>query len=171
MPDTRTPEWVLIRQQERAARPRQPPPERAWPPSAFHDPTNRALRVRVPPRPGAGDGQALFRKPPQQPSRPTPGALTPGRTKISTTLDASALLDVPVPDGKPRVVLAIQGPDRIITASVSAKSMRRVQKAIRDAGADNVTLVLQGHLAANDAIAEAGLSVQPRAAKPPSNPG
>ena len=38
--------------------------------------------------------------------------------------------------------------------------------AIREVGADNTALVLQGRLAAGDVIAEAGLSAQPKA-KPP----
>jgi hypothetical protein len=62
--------------------------------------------------------------------------------------------------------LRIRLPERTITAEVAAKSLRKAQTAIRDTRADNIALVLQGHLVAGDVIAEAGLSAQPRATKP-----
>jgi len=37
------------------------------------------------------------------------------------------------------------------------------QTAIRDTGADNIALVLQGLLVAGDRVAEAGLAAQPKA--------
>jgi hypothetical protein len=50
-------------------------------------------------------------------------------------------------------------------AEIAAKSLRRAHAAIREAGADNIALVLQGHLII-DAIVEAGLAAQPKTAKP-----
>jgi hypothetical protein len=66
------------------------------------------------------------------------------------------------------VSLRIRLPDHTLTAEIAANSLRKAQMAIREAGADNnnVTLVLQGHLAAGDVITRAGLSSQPKAAKP-----
>jgi hypothetical protein len=68
------------------------------------------------------------------------------------------------------VTLRIRLPDRTITAEIAAKSLRKAQTAIREAGADNIALVLQGQLIAGDVIAEAGLSAQPKAAKPAPAP-
>jgi hypothetical protein len=62
--------------------------------------------------------------------------------------------------------LRIRLPGRTLTADIAAKSLRKAQTAIRDAGADNIVLVLQGHLIAGDVIAEAGLAAQPKTAKP-----
>jgi hypothetical protein len=55
-----------------------------------------------------------------------------------------------------------------LTAEVGAKSLRRAQAAVRDDGADNIALVLQGRLITGDTIVEAGLAAQPKTAKPPS---
>ena len=39
------------------------------------------------------------------------------------------------PDGKPRVILRIRLPDRKLSADIAAKSLRKAQEAIREAGA------------------------------------
>jgi hypothetical protein len=96
---------------------------------------------------------------------PRPGALTASRLKVTTTLDAAELAAVRAPNGKPRITLRIRLPDRILTADIAAKSLRKAQTAIRDAWTDNVVPALQGHLVAGDVIAEAGLSAQIKAAK------
>jgi hypothetical protein len=57
--------------------------------------------------------------------------------------------------------LLIRVPDRTGTAEIAAKSLRKAQSAI-EAGADNLALVLQGHLVAGDRVAEAGLSALPK---------
>ena len=97
---------------------------------------------------------------------PRRGTLTASRLKVITTLNAAELAAIPAPEGKPRITLRIRLPDRTITADVAAKSLRKAQTAIREQGAANIALVLQGQLAAGDGIAEAGLSAQPKAAKP-----
>jgi hypothetical protein len=85
-----------------------------------------------------------------------PGTLTATRLKVTTTLNAAELLAVPVPVGKPRVTLRIRLlPDRALTAEIAAKSLRRALRAIREAGADDIALVLQGHMTAGDTIAQA----------------
>jgi predicted O-methyltransferase YrrM len=53
----------------------------------------------------------------------------------------------------------------VVTADVAAKSLRKAQAAIREAGVDGVAVILQGALAAGDEITEAGLSAQPKAPK------
>jgi hypothetical protein len=59
------------------------------------------------------------------------------------------------------VILRILLPDRKLSADIAAKSLRKAQAAIREAGADAVALVL----VEGDVIAEAGLSAQPKTAK------
>jgi hypothetical protein len=44
-----------------------------------------------------------------------------------------------------------------VTADLSTKSIRRAVKALQEHGPDNITLVLQGALAANNHLDEAGL--------------
>ncbi len=73
------------------------------------------------------------------------------------------LLAVPAPDGQPRVRLRIRLPDRKLSVDIAAKSLRKAQAAIREAGADAIALALQGCLVEGDVIAEAGLSAQPGA--------
>jgi hypothetical protein len=89
---------------------------------------------------------------------PRPGTLTAQRLKVTAVLDATELLSINAPDGKPRITLRIRLPERTLTADIASKSLRKAQTAIRDAGADNLALVLQGRLIAGDVIAEAGLS-------------
>jgi hypothetical protein len=52
--------------------------------------------------------------------------------------------------------LRIRLPDHTITAEIAAKSLRKAQTSIREAGADNIALMLQGPLIAGDVIADAG---------------
>ncbi len=98
--------------------------------------------------------------------RPAP-QLTASRLKVTTILNADELLGIAAPDGAPRVVLRVQLPDRTVTADVAAKSVRKAQAAIREAGADSVAVILQGQLTADDRIADAGLSAQLKAPNPP----
>jgi hypothetical protein len=88
------------------------------------------------------------------------------KLKVTTLLRADELLAVPAPDGQPRVVLKVKLTDRVLTADLAAKSVRKVQAAVRANGADNVAVVLQGVLV-GDAIAEAGLSAQLKVPKEP----
>jgi hypothetical protein len=99
---------------------------------------------------------------------PRPGTLTAGRLKVTLVLNATELLGITAPEGKPGVVLRIRLPERTLTADIAAKSLRKAQTAIRDIGADNIALVLQGRLTAGDVIAEAGLRAQPKAKPTPT---
>jgi hypothetical protein len=66
------------------------------------------------------------------------------------------------PDGKPLVILRIRLPDRKLGTDIAAKSLRKAQTAISEAGADAIALVLRGCLVEGDVIAEAALSAQPK---------
>jgi hypothetical protein len=98
-----------------------------------------------------------------------PDTLNATRLKVSVVLDPAELSAIPVPEGKPRVTLHITLPNRILFADVAAKSLRKAQAAIRNAGADSVVPILQGHLIAGDVIAEAGLTAQPKTKPTPRN--
>jgi hypothetical protein len=91
-----------------------------------------------------------------------------GSLKAVAVLDPAELLDVVVPEGKPRLVLGIRLPNgSSFTADLNAKSVRRAIAAIREHGADTVAVILQGKLEASRII-DAGLSAQLKAAKPAS---
>jgi hypothetical protein len=90
--------------------------------------------------------------------------LNAGKLKVTCVLKAEELLTVPAPEGQPRVVLQIQLPDRTLRADIATKSLRKTQASIRELGANGVACILQGSLV-GDAITDAGLSAQPRAAK------
>jgi hypothetical protein len=80
---------------------------------------------------------------------------TAARLKVTTRLNEAEVLTITSPKGKPRVTSPIRLPDRTVTAEIASKSLRKTQTAIRDVGADNIALVLQGRLIADDVIAEA----------------
>jgi hypothetical protein len=88
-----------------------------------------------------------------------------GPLKVVAILNAAELLDLTVPDGKPRFVLTVRLPDGAVTADLAAKSVRRAIAAVREHGPENVAAIVQGRLSGNS-IAEAGLSVQPKGPKP-----
>jgi hypothetical protein len=90
--------------------------------------------------------------------------LTAAKLKCTLVLKADELLTIPAPDGKPRVALRIKLPDRVLSADIAAKYLRRAQAAIKDLGAENVAVILQGNLV-GDAIADAGLSAMPKGAR------
>jgi hypothetical protein len=91
--------------------------------------------------------------------------LTASRLKCTVVLRADELLTQAAPDGMPRIVLKIKLPDRVLSADIVSKSLRRVQATIRELGNENVACLLQGNLIANDVISDAGLSAQPRVKK------
>jgi hypothetical protein len=97
---------------------------------------------------------------------PPARALTAPRLKVTMVLNAAELLNVPTPDTKPRINLNIILPDRTVTADIAAKSLRKAQATIRETGAENVAVILQGHLIAGDVVAEAGLTAQPKITRP-----
>ena len=88
-----------------------------------------------------------------------------GPLKVVAVIDPAELLDVPVPDGKPRVELTIRLPQGSVTADLSAKSVRRAIAMVREHGPEAVAAIVQGRLSGSQ-IAEAGLSVQPKGPKP-----
>ena len=136
------PETLLIRRQEDEAARKRRLPLQHWPSS----PRALAPRMRVQPPPLLSLGRE--KSPPLQ----LPGTLTASRLKITTMLNAAELLAIKPPHDQQRVTLRVQLPDRTITAEAAAKSLRKAQTAIREAGADAILLMLQGHLVAGDRV-------------------
>lgn len=86
--------------------------------------------------------------------------------KITIVLDPAEVASIPTPEGKPRCLVRISVAGRVVSADLNAKSLRKVIATIRENGPENVAVILQGKLGANDEILEAGLSAQPRTVKP-----
>jgi hypothetical protein len=84
--------------------------------------------------------------------------------KVAIILNPAELLDLAVRDGQSRILLIIVVGENRYTADLAAKSVRRAVTAIRENGADGVSVVLQGRLIGT-AITDAGLSAQPKVAK------
>jgi hypothetical protein len=80
--------------------------------------------------------------------------------KATLVLDPAQVLALSAPDGKPRCLVRINVGSRTIVADLNAKSVRKGIATIREAGVDNCTVILQGKLAADNSLAEAGLSIQ-----------
>jgi hypothetical protein len=91
--------------------------------------------------------------------------LSTAKLKVTCGLQPQEILKISVPHDKPRVVLTVRLPDRVLTAELAAKSVRKAQQTIRDAGAENVFAMLQGTLI-GDAITDAGLVAQVKTPKP-----
>ena len=85
--------------------------------------------------------------------------------KVTIVLNPAELIALPVPDGSPRVILKIAASGRTITADIAAKSLRKAQATIREAGADGCAAIIQGKLEANNVVTEAGLVAQIKMAK------
>ena len=86
--------------------------------------------------------------------------LTAKSLKVTIILPPVEVLALTAPDGKPRCIVSIQVAGRTLTADLNAKSVRKAIATIREAGVDAVACILQGKLEANNALADAGLSVQ-----------
>ena len=82
--------------------------------------------------------------------------------KATIVLSPTDVLTLSAPDGKPRCIVRVNVGSRTITADLNAKSVRKAIATICESGAENVACILQGKLDANNALADAGLSVQLR---------
>ena len=86
--------------------------------------------------------------------------------KTTLVLDAASFAGLKVPDGQPKVAIEVKVGDRKVTASVNAKSVRKVAATIAEHGPDMVAVILQGLLAPDNTLAEAGLVAQVKQPKP-----
>jgi hypothetical protein len=65
-----------------------------------------------------------------------------------------------------RALMEITVEGRRLRASLSTKSVRKVINIVKEHGVEHVTVLIQGRLMRDDEIAEAGLTAQPKIAKP-----
>ena len=96
--------------------------------------------------------------------------LTARSIKATLVLAADEILALSAPDGQPRCIVKVNvAGARTITADLNAKSVRKAVATIREAEPENVTCILQGKLAADNTLLDAGLSVQLKnRAEPPA---
>lgn len=90
--------------------------------------------------------------------------LTVRTIKLTAVLDPAqpARLDAPI--GQPRITVDIAMGERVLTASLNGKSLRKAIATLRDGG--DYACILQGKLApSGNTIEEAGLAVQAKAPK------
>ena len=89
--------------------------------------------------------------------------LTGKALKVTIVLNPAEVSALPVPNGTPRVILKIAVGGRTVTADIAAKSLRKAQATIAEAGADGCAALIQGKLdrqGGADVVAEAGLVAQ-----------
>jgi hypothetical protein len=90
------------------------------------------------------------------------------KLKITCMLDAAPFvrLGVPPDDAPPRTSLIVAVGDRRLSVDLATKSVRKAVKSLLENGEQDVVLLLQGTLAADNHVEEAGLVAQVKA-KPP----
>jgi hypothetical protein len=162
----RTPEDLLIAQQEAAARPRQPQRDYAWPASALYDPTfvrtppGSRLPMRAP-RTHIRVAQKRWPNSRKEGAMPT-ATVTAKSAKVVIVVDAQTVMNISCPEGgSARTLLTVKLPDRTVRADLASKSIRRVQALIDEHGVDGVACVLQGRLVAGgggDQLVDVGIS-------------
>jgi hypothetical protein len=91
--------------------------------------------------------------------------LTATKLKVTLVLRGDELLTVPAVEGQARTILKVRVPDRVVSADIATKSLRKAQGALKESGADNVALILQGNLTAGDVVTDAGLVAQVKVRK------
>jgi hypothetical protein len=87
---------------------------------------------------------------------------TARKLKVTMVLDAAPFAALgTIPDGTPaRTEVTVTVGERIVTADLATKSVRKALKTLIENGADNVALILQGALGQNNRIEEAGITAQ-----------
>ena len=86
--------------------------------------------------------------------------------KTTLVLDANSFAGLQVPNGVPKFDIAVEVAGRTVTASVNAKAVRKAAATIAEHGPDMVAVILQGALAPDNTLIEAGLVAQVKTAKP-----
>jgi hypothetical protein len=87
---------------------------------------------------------------------------TARKLKVTIMIDAAPFVALrTVPDNAPsRTDVTVTVGDRTVSADLATKSVRKAVKTLIEHGTDNVVLILQGVLASNDRIEEAGITAQ-----------
>ena len=101
--------------------------------------------------------------------RPPANMLNAKSLKATLVLAPAEVLSLSAPDGKPRCIVRVNVDGRTVVADLNAKSVRKAIATIRANGPEACAVVLQGRLAADNTLADAGLSVQLKnRAEPPT---
>jgi hypothetical protein len=89
-------------------------------------------------------------------------ATTAKKLKITVVIDSAPFIQLGVPpdNAPPRTAVTVTVGGRTFGADIATKSIRKTVKALQEHGPENVVLMLQGALGANNTIEEAGLSAQ-----------
>ena len=92
-------------------------------------------------------------------------ALTARSIKATLVLNAAEVAALPTPAGQVKSTVQIAVGDRLVSADLNTKSLRKCVTTIRESGPDHVAVVLQGKLETGDILVDAGITVTPRIAK------
>ncbi len=89
-------------------------------------------------------------------------ATTARKLKVTMVLDAAPFAAPrAVPDNAPaRIDITISVGGRTVSADLATKSVRKAVKTLTEHGPDAVVLIIQGVLASNERIEEAGITAQ-----------
>jgi hypothetical protein len=92
-------------------------------------------------------------------------ATTARKLKITAVIDAAPFvkLGVPPDNAPPRTTIVVDVGGRMLSVDIATKSVRKAVKTLLEHGEQNVALVLQGALAADNRVEEAGLVAQVKA--------
>ena|SRR5258705_8913995 len=87
---------------------------------------------------------------------------TARKLKVTLMIDAAPFVALrAIPDSAPsRTDVTVTVGGRTISADLATRSVRKEVKTLIEHGTDNVVLILQGVLASNDRIEEAGITAQ-----------
>jgi hypothetical protein len=87
------------------------------------------------------------------------------KLKLTLALESAPFVKMGVPPDNvpPRTIVAVNVGGRTVTADIATKSIRKAVKQLLEHREQNVTLILQGALATNNSIEEAGLVAQVKA--------
>jgi hypothetical protein len=87
------------------------------------------------------------------------------KLKITVVVDSAPFLKVGIPpdNAPPRTTVTVAVANRMVTADLATKAIRKVVRSLQEHGPENVSLVMQGALAVNNHIEEAGIVAQVKA--------
>lgn len=90
------------------------------------------------------------------------------KLKITAVLDAAPFvkLGVPPDNAPPRTNLVVTVGDRTLHADLATKSVRKAARTLLEHGEQNITLIIQGSLAADNRVEEAGITAQVKVQSP-----
>jgi hypothetical protein len=92
--------------------------------------------------------------------------MTARALKVTAVVDPAALAAFHVPNGSQRSPFVISIGEHQVVGEFNSKTLRRCLAAVRDAGPENVAVVVSGKIV-GDRLEEAGILAQPRTNRSP----